>query len=201
MAANKETTEVRQYEIAKAALEIISKRGLKGLSMVAIAKKVGIVPSAIYRHFDSKEDVIDAILDFLRHSLHANAREASAMEGNALELLHALLEKHLRMFHDNEAIPVVVFSSAIYAGNPRRRVKVLGIVKTYLADIAAIVEQGQSEGTIRAELDPKAAAVSFLGMILPSATLWHVTAGDFDIDKQAEAAWPMFRRSIETTNL
>ena len=197
MAAKKEKTEVRRHEIARAALKIIASHGMKGLNMAAIAREVGIVPSAIYRHFPGKEAVIDAIMDFVQHRLRANARAAMRVEGGALARLHSLLTRHVKLFRENEAIPVVAFSSAIYAGNPRR-LKLQGVIDSYLGDVAVLVGRGQQEGSVRADLDPAAVAVAFIGMVLPPALLWHVSAGSFDVATQAEAAWPMFRRAIES---
>ncbi|MDF7800111.1 TetR/AcrR family transcriptional regulator [Pontiellaceae bacterium B1224] len=197
MAAKKQTTEVRQDEIARAALELVGTRGMKGLSMAAIARKVGIVPSAIYRHYRNKDDVVDAILDYLQRGLGGNVRTIAYLEGTALERLHFLLMKHIELIQQNKSIPVVVFSAEVYKGSPRRRVKLLGIIESYLAEIAAVVVQGQNEGAIRDELDPKTVAIMFMGLIQPSTILWHLSVGGYDVAKQAEAAWPVFRRAIE----
>ncbi|MFA7173661.1 MAG: TetR/AcrR family transcriptional regulator [Kiritimatiellia bacterium] len=197
MAAEKQTTEVRQDEIARAALELVGTGGMKGLSMAAIARKVGIVPSGIYRHFRSKDDVIDAILDYLQRGLSGNVRAIAHLEGTAVERLCFLLMKHINLVRQNKSIPVVVFSTEVYNGNPDRRVKLLGIIEAYLAEIAAMVAQGQREGSIREALDPKAVAIMFMGLVQPSTILWHLSAGEHDAMQQAETAWPIFRSAIE----
>ncbi|MDD2599926.1 MAG: TetR/AcrR family transcriptional regulator [Kiritimatiellae bacterium] len=197
MAAEKQTTEVRQDEIARAALELVGTVGMKGLSMAAIARKVGIVPSGIYRHFSSKDDVIDAILDYLQRGLSGNVRAIALLEVTALERLHSLLMKHIDLVRQNKSIPVVVFSTEVYNGSPHRRVKLRGIIEAYLAEIAAMVGQGQLEGSIREALDPKAVAVMFMGLVQPSTILWHLSAGEYDAMKQAETAWPIFCSAIE----
>ncbi len=201
MRAEKQTTEIRQDEIARAALELVGTRGMKGLSMASIARKVGIVPSGIYRHFRSKDDVVDAILDYLQRELGGNVRAIAYLEGTALERLHFLLMKHIDLIRQNKSIPVVVFSTEVYNGSPRRRVRLLGIIRSYLSAIAALIAQGQREGTICEELDPKAVSIMFMGLVQPSTILWHLSAGEYDAVKQAEAAWPIFRSAIarETT--
>lgn len=196
MPTEKRTTEVRQSEIAKAALELIAARGMKGLRVAAVARKVGLVPSGIYRHYRNKDEVLDAILDYIQHRFSANVRLVSRMEGDALARLHVLLMKHINLIRENESIPVVVFSADLYTESPRRRIKLLGIIESYLAEVAAIIEQGQREGIIRKELEPGATAMLFLGLIQPSTIVWHLSAGKYDVTKQAEAAWPMFCRAI-----
>lgn len=52
-------TKAKILTVARKAFE---KRGPEGLSMRAIAEKVGITPMAIYRHYASKQDLIDALV-------------------------------------------------------------------------------------------------------------------------------------------
>lgn len=61
MKNEKMKTEVRREQIAAAALQLIARRGMHGLSIAGIARQVGLVPSAIYRHFDGKDHVLDLV--------------------------------------------------------------------------------------------------------------------------------------------
>lgn len=200
MSTEKHRTEVRQDEIARAALDLISSRGMKGLRVAAVAKKVGLVPSGIYRHYRNKDELLDAILDYIHHRFSANVRAASRVEGNALTRLYALLMKHVALIRENEAIPFVIFSVEVYTESPRRRLKLLGIIESYLSQVADLVETGQQEKAIRADLVPGTVAMLFLGLIQPSTILWHLSAGKYDVTAQAEAAWPMFCRAIQPEN-
>ena len=51
-----------RVQILKAARAAFDKLGAEGLSMRAIAKTVGITPMAIYRHYESKQGLIDALV-------------------------------------------------------------------------------------------------------------------------------------------
>ena len=196
MAADKQPTDVRQDEIARAALELVGTMGMKGLSMASIAKKVGIVPSGIYRHFRNKDDVINAILDYLQRELTNNIAKISDMPGTALEQLHLLLLKHVALLSQNKSLPSVIFSTEVYNGKPSRRIKLRGIIKPYLSAVESLIEQGQQAVTILKEMDPKTVAVMFLGLIQPSTILWHLSDGTYDAMLQAKTAWPIFRRAI-----
>ncbi|MDE2448515.1 MAG: TetR/AcrR family transcriptional regulator [Gammaproteobacteria bacterium] len=48
--------------ILAAARNSFERRGLEGLSLREVAAKVGITPMAIYRHFDSKDALVDALV-------------------------------------------------------------------------------------------------------------------------------------------
>lgn len=54
---------MRQEQILDTTLEIIAEKGLAGVNTSEIAQRIGIVPSALYRHFENKDALIDALLD------------------------------------------------------------------------------------------------------------------------------------------
>ena len=62
----------RQIEIIKASGYIISKFGLKELTIKNIAKHLGITEPAIYRHFENKEKIILGVLDYFQNVIEKN---------------------------------------------------------------------------------------------------------------------------------
>jgi AcrR family transcriptional regulator len=51
-----------QERIFKAARKLFDEKGIEGVSLRNVAKKIGITPMAIYRHFEDKEALIDALV-------------------------------------------------------------------------------------------------------------------------------------------
>ena len=197
MSVEKLETQIRQEQIAEAALGLIGRYGLQGLSVARVARQVGLVPSAIYRHFDGKERVLDAVLDLIGSRLHGNLVAVTHEAGDPLDQLRELLMRHIRLIRDNQGIPRVIFSEELYAGHPGRRQKVYEIIAGYLEGVAELIRQGQKAGRIRQTADPDVLAVMFLGLVQPAAILWHVSDGAFDVTKQAERAWKVFRAAIQ----
>ena len=198
MRAQKTESELRQQQIVEAALELIGSEGINALTIAGIAARVGIVPSALYRHFKGKDEVLDAVLELLQFRLADSVSRVREETKGALPRLQSLLMRHARMLSENRAIPHVVFSDGLYTGRPERKAKVGGIILGFLKKIEQILEEGQQEGAIRDDVVPATAAVMFLGMILPAAVLRNVTEGRFDMIANAENAWPVFVRCIAT---
>jgi AcrR family transcriptional regulator len=48
--------------ILRAARKLFDEKGLEELSLRSVARRIGITPMAIYRHFDSKEALVDALV-------------------------------------------------------------------------------------------------------------------------------------------
>lgn len=197
MASEKLDTQVRQEQIVQATLELVAAGGLKTLSVAAVARRVGLVPSALYRHFKGKDEMLDATLELIQNRLLDNVRAVAEETDDPLERLHRLLVRHVRMIEENRGIPQIIFSQDFYAGHPERRSRVYRGIRRYLAEVARILRDGQDSGQILREVDPEAAAVMFLGLVQPAAILWHLSDGDFDVTRQAERTWSLFLRAIQ----
>ena len=110
MADQKLDTHIRQEQIAEAALELVASRGVGQLSIAAVARRVGLVPSGIYRHFKGKDEVLDAVLDLIRARLMANCEAVRGETADPVERLRRLLMRHVRFIRQGRAIPRIIFS-------------------------------------------------------------------------------------------
>ena len=54
---------VRQQEIVEKSIRLISEKGIQGFTIKNLAKSVGISEPAIYRHFESKIEILITILN------------------------------------------------------------------------------------------------------------------------------------------
>lgn len=196
MRAKKTKTEIRQEQITEAALHLIGSGGIHSLNISKIAEIVGIVPSAVYRHFKGKEDVINMILQRIGDRLMKNVTAAVEESEESMECLKSLMLRHANLLAENRAIPYIVFSDSLYAGRPERKAMVNRVIVDYLGKIEDIIRQGQQKKNIRTDIDAKTVSVMFLGMILPAAVLWNFSEGRFDIIRHVKNAWPAFKRSI-----
>lgn len=196
MSAEKLQTEIRQEQIVLAALNLVATQGLRSLNVAALARRVGLVPSAIYRHFKGKEEIIDAVLEHIRGMLQGNVDAVCEETPDSLERLQRLLFRHIQLIRENLAIPRVIFSEDVYSGRSGRKERVFGMVSDYLSRVAEIIRQGQGAGRIDPSIDPKAASIMFLGLVQPTALLWHMSSGKFDVTRQAEKSWKLFTRAV-----
>jgi AcrR family transcriptional regulator len=195
MRAKKAKTEIRRAQIAEAALNLVDRHGFQGLNYARLADAVGVVPSGLYRHYPDKDRIIEAVLDLIQQRLEANVARVRREPGNALQRLNTLLDLHVRLVLRKSFIPRVVFSEEVLAHNSHRR-RMYGIVCRYLAAVGEIIEEGQSEGMVRPDIDPKAARQLFLGVIQPAVLLWTMSKGEFDIAAQTKACLVLFFQAI-----
>jgi AcrR family transcriptional regulator len=192
----KVNTEARQEQIIEAAMGLVATRGLRGLNVAAIASRIGLVPSAIYRHFESKNDVVDMVLDFIQEKLLTNIKITCKETSEPMERLQRILKRHVETLKENQAIPRIIFTEDVFSGNTKRKTKVYRIINGYLQGLNQIIRDGQKKGEIRSNIDSKTIALMFLGMIQPGVILWFLSDGKFDISKESERNWNVFREAI-----
>jgi len=207
VSAQKVDTEIRQEQIVQAALDLVGSHGVQALSIASVAERVGLVPSGIYRHFKSKDDLLSAMLDIIGKRLSKNIALVRQESPGALERLRMLVMREIRLLLENKAIPHIVFSESIFSDSIERKSKIRTIITGYFHEIEKIVLEGQQEGQLRTDVDPLTVVLMFKGMVLPAIVLWKVTDGNFDIVQHAEAAWELFRTAVsrrsegENTNM
>lgn len=115
----------RREEIIMAALELAAQKGIEGVSMSMIADKVGIKKPSIYKHFGSRDEIVEAMYSFLRDK----AREASNITPvdyramfsgkTAYEILRQVVDGYIDM---NSREYMQMFYSVIYSGRCRQSV-------------------------------------------------------------------------------
>ena len=198
--AEKKGTVIRQEEIILAALTLVANQGVKSMTIERIARIVGIVPSAIYRHFNNKSEILEAVLGMIGERMKKNAIEVNQENDDSLEAIRKLLMRQVQLVMEFSAIPQIMFSEEVYRENQELKAKLQKMIQGLLKGLTAIVERGQRQGRIRTDMESRRIAIMFLGLFQPSAFLYHLSGGKFDIIKQVDITWKMFSKAIQPTN-
>lgn len=197
MALQKLDTEIRKEQIVEAALGLIAAHGVRRLSMAALARRVGLVPSALYRHFSSKQEILQAAVALIGQKASENLRAVKKMTPHSLDRLKLLLTEVIKMIRELQAMPRIIFSEGISTDHPEAKQQAYGMLQGVFKRIEGIIREGQERGEIRADLDAKSLAVMFWGMVPAAVILWHVSDGQFDVTRHAEKSWELFRDEIK----
>jgi len=194
--ASKTSTALRQKAILAAALRLIADNGIRRLSISAIAREVGLVPSGLYRHYRSKDAIIDALLEIIGGRLARNLQLVKETRSDAVEKLRLLHARHVELVSESRGIPRLVFAEDTHGDNPRRKVALHGIISGYLAGVADIARLGQAEGCVRRDTAPETVALMFLGLIQPGVILSHISDGALDLTHESERCWHLFADAV-----
>ena len=111
-------SDTRKKEIIMATLELAANKGLGNVSMNMIADKVGIKKPSLYNHFASKEELVEAMYQFLREEAKKNANVGAIdytvifAGKSALEILRMMVGGYFNM---NQQEHMLNFYKVIYS--------------------------------------------------------------------------------------
>ena len=198
MAGARLETRIRRDQIAEATLALVAEHGLGGISVAAVARRVGIAPSALYRHYPGKDAILDAVLDRVQERMLGMVARVAEGPGDAVDALHRLLALHIALVSENKALFPLLVSDAFQSGGPARRRRVYAVITGYLGRVAALARRGQREGCIRDDVPPRTLAMMFLGIVQPPAMLSVLSGGTFDSRRPGREAWRLFEQTLRT---
>lgn len=188
----KKSTRIRKEEIVQAALEVIGQRGVKALTIAAIAEAAGMSEANIYRHFGGKDDIYFALADFIGTVVMGKAATIAAGSRKPMEKLETIFFSHISMIDEHPGLPRFIFSEDVHLGNPRLAENIAFRMGSYVETVSGVIAAGINEGDLRPGLSPRETALTLLGMIQFTALRWTIGGASFDIKAEAEKLWNNF---------
>lgn len=168
----------RQNEIIKASLELISESGIQSLTIKNLSKKIGLVESAIYRHYESKTQILVAILDSIQGQTKSNN---FTQVGSIISFLEKKLENHFLIFTENPALVSVVFAEDLFQNEPLLVEKTKVKVKKSISELSELTKIGQQKGEIRRDIDHEQVSIIINGSVRMLVKQWKMLGYSFDL--------------------
>jgi AcrR family transcriptional regulator len=184
----------RQKEIVDVALQLIAEEGIQGLTIKNLAKKIGFSESAIYRHFESKTEILLALLDFFKEITTQLFAEQLQSNESSLVKIENLFMAHFSKFTQTPSLVSVIFSEDIFRNEEALSNKVAEIVNRNVVGLKTILTEGQQKGEINNAIDSTHLSVIILGSLRMFIKQWHMKNYSFDLMEKGAA----FTDSIKT---
>ena len=160
----RETTDIRQEQIKKAVLEIIADEGLHNISTRNLAKKIGLTEGAIFRHFQTKRDIIKGIMDDVENDLIGSLRHIVLKADKAEDKLFNYLCRNVKYLKENRGITILLFTEATHLGDKQLKEKLNQILTEQKQFIIKIVKEGIAEGVWDKNINAEDVAVIYMGI-------------------------------------
>ena len=154
--------EERWAELIEVATQVFYEKGYDGASLQDIADRLGMLKGSLYYYIQSKEDLLFDVISSVHRDGLAVIRSRAEVEGDPLRRLESVIVGHVEHTCRN-LVPTAVFLHELSALPGERRAEVLGSEHAYQGVFRDLIEQAQARGDVRADLDPRLAALSVLG--------------------------------------
>ena len=188
----KKSSRVRKEEIVQAALEVVGGKGVRALTISAIAASAGMSEANIYRHFSGKDDIFTALAEFIGSSVMGKAATIAAGSRTPLEKLETIFFSHISLLTEHPGIPRFVFSDDIHWRHQKVTEILAQRIGNYVETITGVIAAAIAEGALKPGLSPRETALTLLGMIQFTALRWTISNGAFEIRPESEKLWQNF---------
>jgi AcrR family transcriptional regulator len=156
-------TAERREEIVTAVLGIIGRRGLTSLTTSTLAAEVGVTSGALFRHFESRDDILREVV---RHAVARIDRTFPDESLPPVERLFTLARNRIRLLGPDPGLAWLLRSQQAYLTLPEDAVDKLRVVaRRSRRFLLKAIRDGAAEGSIRSDIPPEVLLVPVIGTI------------------------------------
>ncbi|MGV8878244.1 MAG: TetR/AcrR family transcriptional regulator [Sphingobacteriaceae bacterium] len=177
----------RQLEIIEAAGKIFTNSGVSGLTIKRLAMEMKFSESALYRHFESKEEIIIALLAYLAEHMNERLATAISIEQTPEEKFIALFQNQFSFFAKNPHFVVAVFSDGLMEESERINETILKIMGVKMKHLTPVILEGQQKKVFTNELTSDELIHIVIGTFRLEMFKWRVANFKFDIIKKGNS--------------
>ena len=189
----------RRAATVEAVVDLAAEQNPSDITTTAIAQRMGLTQGALFRHFPTKDAILQAVMSWVTERLLARVDKAAEGTTSPVAALEAVFMTHIDFVSEHPGVPRMLFGELQRPGEtlPKRMVQTL--IQHYGERLHRLLEAGKAQGELDAGLDVDAAAVLFIGTI-QGLVMQSLLAGKVSrIRRDAPGVFAIYRRGIEST--
>jgi TetR/AcrR family fatty acid metabolism transcriptional regulator len=177
--------------ILRAAIDVFADRGYFNAQVADVARAAGIAAGTVYLYFRSKDDLLVSIFEKTMKERLAEGHAAVADIADPAERLRQFARLHLGMLGRDRNLAIV------FQVELRQSVKFMErfsstLLRDYLGQIRAAIEDGQKAGLFRTDLNATSVAKVFFGALDEMATNWILSRRRYHLESDADTVVDIF---------
>ena len=188
----------RRAATVEAVIQLAATQNPSDITTAAIAGHMHLTQGALFRHFPSKDAILQAVMEWVAEQLLARVERAAQNTSSPLAALEAMFLAHANFVAEHPGVPRMMFGELQRAGDslPRRMVRTL--LGRYGERLQQLFAEGKASGEIDPALDTEAAATSFIGSI-QGLVMQSMLSGDVArIRRDAPRVYAIYQRGIRS---
>ncbi len=166
----------RRDELLAIAAGLFAERGFKNTTVRDIADAAGILSGSLYHHFDSKESMVDELLDSFQTELWKKYDAIEASELTPKGKLEAIVRASFEAIGEHRNEVAIFQSDALYLATFERFHYLIERNQKFRTLWTGLLEAGVASGELRADLDV-ALVYRFLRDTVWVAVRWYRPGG------------------------
>lgn len=186
----------RRAATVDAVLSLAAEQNPSDISTTAIAQRMGLTQGALFRHFPSKDAILEAVMAWVADKLLARIDAAAQAAPSPLAALEAVFMAHISFVVEHPGVPRMLFGELQRQGETLPKKMIRTLVQRYQEQLRDLLEAAQAQGQVRANLNCTAASISFIGSIQGLVMQSLIAADPEGMRRDAPGVFAIYRQGI-----
>lgn len=186
----------RRAVTVEAVVQLAAEQNPSEITTTAIAKHMGVTQGALFKHFPTKDAILQAVMEWVAERLLARVDKAAQAATSPLAAIEAMFMAHVDFVVEHPGVPRMLFGELQRAESTAPKRMVQTIIHRYGERLHRLIEEGKAKGELSATLDTEAAATLFIGTI-QGLVMQSLLAGDVErMRRDAPRVFAIYLRGI-----
>jgi len=183
--------EAKKDKILKAAMKVFAKKGIFETKMETVAQKAGIAKGTIYEYFNSKDDLVQTVFNYLLVQMNMHVKQSMAIASSPADKLkaglHAYLDVEALGLSDVSEILPDLWSYGIRLKSSKIDIPfdLRWIYLQYRDLFSRVLQEGIDKGDFK-QIDTKSVSASVVAAADGFYLQWMSDRKNFNMKKAAE---------------
>ena len=148
----------RKTQILQLIAQMLENPKGEKITTAAMAKKLDVSEAALYRHFASKAQMFEGLIEFIESSLLGLINQITAEETQGIKQIQAILLMMLRFAQQNPGMTRVLLGDALVHEDERLQVRITVLMDKLEAALKQCLRVAVTQNELPATLDAAAQA-------------------------------------------
>ena len=181
----------RKLQILQTIAQMLESENGEKVTTAALAARLDVSEAALYRHFASKAQMFEGLIEFIESSLFSVINQIAAEEDSGLRQVELSMAALLRFAQKNRGLTRVLVGDALVHENPRLQARINQLLARLESNLKQSLKVAATQGTLPGNHDFASHADALICHVL-GRWLRFVKSGFRDDPLAAWAAqWPL----------
>lgn len=148
----------RKLQILQVIAEMLQDPAAEKITTAALAKRLDVSEAALYRHFASKAQMYEGLIEFIESGIFTVINQISANEEQGLRQTHMMMGLLLGFAEKNRGLTRVLIGDALIHENERLQLRINQLLDRVEASLKQALRLAISQGHLSSEHDVAAHA-------------------------------------------
>jgi len=196
MRRTKEDAEKTRQAVLEAALTLFSRDGYSLTTLSRIAKEAGCSRGPIYWHFQTKDDLYEAVLSYSQEPLKQLVSECRSLEGSPIEALNHFIERWLGLLANDrkyrQSFEILLNKTELTDAMSKTLKQERQLTRAIIAMFRELLARAKEEGLITTQETPEDLGLLSYTYLMGITQSWLFSPRLFSLKQTI----PFFRRQF-----